>query len=102
MNQQQSARFTSFIVFSILLIIVMIVVILIQLAIITSYFMTRNRGRCVYKDENGSCACKFTNKKACDSLHGLYNSNLTCADGFEAQCSNLPPAPPIPTAPTHQ
>ena len=101
-SRQNQSKSAASLVFGILLLIVMIIVILIQLTIIITYFMTMNRGRCVYKDENGSCICKFTNKKSCDSVHGIYNTNLTCQDGFGNVCGalSIPTATPSSTAST--
>lgn len=95
MVQQQSKSAAS-LVFGILLLVVMMIVILIQLTIVITYFMTQNKGRCVYKDENGSCVCKFTNKKSCDSVNGVYQTNLSCQDGFGLLCEALQPLP-LPT-----
>jgi hypothetical protein len=92
--QQNQSKTAASLVFGVLLLIVMIIVILIQLTIITTYFMTSHRGRCVYKDENGSCICQWTNKKSCDSVHGMYNTNLTCNDGFDALCGAIPSPSP--------
>jgi hypothetical protein len=99
MVQQQSKSAAS-LVFGILLLVVMMIVLLIQLTIVITYFMTQNKGRCVYKDENGSCVCKFTNKKSCDSVNGVFQTNLSCQDGFGLLCEALQPLPlpsPLPT-----
>uniref|UniRef100_A0A6C0IC73 Uncharacterized protein n=1 Tax=viral metagenome TaxID=1070528 RepID=A0A6C0IC73_9ZZZZ len=92
-QKQNQSKTAGAIIFGVLLLIVMIIVILIQLTIVITYFMTQNRGRCVYKDENGSCICKWTNKKSCDSVEGMYNTNLSCEDGFAALCGAIPPYP---------
>jgi hypothetical protein len=94
MVEQNQSKSVASLVFGILLLVVMMIVILIQLTIIITFFMTQNKGRCVYKDENGSCICKFTNKKSCDSVNGIYNTNLSCEDGFDLLCAALPPLTP--------
>lgn len=90
-QQQNHSKSAASLVFGILLLVVMMIVIVIQVMIIVTFFMTRNRGRCVYRDENGSCLCKFTNKKSCDSISGVYNTNLSCGDGFVLVCDGLGP-----------
>lgn len=97
MQQQNQSKSAASLVFGILLLVVMMIVILIQLTIIITFFMTQNRGRCVYKDENGSCICKYTNKKSCDSVQGVYNASLSCQDGFGHVCAALT-SPPSPTS----
>lgn len=90
MRQQNSSKMdTASIIFTVLLFITIFIVLLIQLAIIISYGMTSQKGRCVFKNSNGDCECKFTTKKSCDDVHGVFNGNLTCQDGFSLVCQAL-------------
>lgn len=88
MKQQQKVE-TSSVVFSILLLITMLIVIFVQLAILLSYAMTSQKGRCVFIDSNGQCACKMTNHNSCKEVNGIYNGNLTCNDGYGLVCTAL-------------
>lgn len=91
MKQQNSSKKmdTASIIFTILLFITMIIVIVIELAIILSYAMTSRKGRCVFLNSDKDCECKFTNKKSCDDVNGIYNGNLSCEDGFDLVCRAL-------------
>jgi len=83
--------------FSILLIIIIFVIIGIQIAILVYYAQQNGKGRCIYlnSSEDGEtndttdCNCKTTNEKSCKSLHGIFQTNLTCQDGYLYPCQFL-------------
>lgn len=95
-NSSKNSMDTASIIFTILLFITMIIVIVIELAIILSYVMTSRKGRCVFINSDNDCECKFTNKKSCDDVNGVFNGNLSCDDGFDLVCKALEDTTKVP------